>query len=304
MSRVSLTQTCALAEYHENKSTQGFLFHDKTPCPDVIIVAFRGTEPFNSDDWSTDFDISWYKFQGMGKVHSGFMKALGLQKDKKWPPNITQDDQRPLAYYTIREKLRDLLQKNKQTKFVLTGHSLGGALAVLFAAVLAFHNETFILERLEAIYTFGQPRVGDAEFGDFMKENLRNYGIEYYRFVYSHDVVSRLPYDDSIMLFKHFGTCLYYNSIYEGKIVSEEPDRNYFSVRSLISKRVDALWELVRSFLLPYLYGTEYRENLLLQALRLYGLVFPGMPAHGPQEYINAICLGDANLFTNVGTSS
>ncbi|KAK4712197.1 hypothetical protein R3W88_006710 [Solanum pinnatisectum] len=291
-------------EYHENKSTQGFLFHDKTPCPDVIIVAFRGTEPFNSDDWSTDFDISWYEFQGMGKVHSGFMKALGLQKDKKWPPNIRQDDQRPLAYYTIREKLRDLFQKNKQTKFVLTGHSLGGALAVLFAAVLAFHNETFILARLEAIYTFGQPRVGDAEFGDFMKENFRNHGIEYYRFVYSHDIVPRLPYDDSIMLFKHFGTCLYYNSIYEGKIVSEEPDRNYFCVRSLISKRVDALWELVRSFLLPYLYGTEYRENLLLQALRLYGLVFPGMPAHGPQEYINAICLGDANLFTNVGTSS
>nr|XP_019068033.2 uncharacterized protein LOC101251149 [Solanum lycopersicum] len=291
-------------EYHEKKSTQGFLFHDKTRCPGVIIVAFRGTEPFNSYDWSTDFDISWYEFQDMGKVHSGFMKALGLQKDKKWLPNITQDDQRPLAYYTIREKLRDIFQKNKQTKFVLTGHSLGGALAVLFAAVLAFHDETFILERLEAIYTFGQPRVGDAEFGDFMKENFRNYGVEYYRFVYSHDIVPRLPYDDSIMLFKHFGTCLYYNSTYEGKIVSEEPDRNYFSVRSLISKRVDALWELVRSFLLPYLYGAEYRENLLLQALRLYGLVFPGMPAHGPQEYINAICLGDANLFTNVAVSS
>ncbi|XP_016492221.1 triacylglycerol lipase OBL1-like isoform X1 [Nicotiana tabacum] len=284
-------------EYHQTKSTQGFIFHDKTTSPDRIIVAFRGTEPFNSDDWSTDFDISWYKFHSIGKVHSGFMKAMGLQKDESWPANIPQDDQRPVAYYTIREKLRDLFQKNNKTKFVLTGHSLGGALAVLFAAVLAFHNEAFILERLEAIYTFGQPRVGDSEFGDFMKEQFRNYGIEYYRFVYSHDIVTRLPYDNTTLLFKHFGTCLYYSSIYEGKIVSEEPDRNYFSLRSLISKRVDALWELVRSFLLPYLYGTEYRESLLLQALRLYGLLFPGMPAHGPPEYINAICLGDATLF-------
>lgn len=207
-----------MAEYHQNKSTQGFIFHDKTTNPDIIIVAFRGTEPFNSDDWSTDFDISWHEFQGMGKVHSGFMKALGLQKEKSWPPNITQDDQRPIAYYTIREKLRDLFQKNKQTKFVLTGHSLGGALAILFAAVLALHNEAFILERLEAIYTFGQPRVGDAEFGDFMKDNFRNYGIGYYRFVYSHDIVTRLPYDNSTLLFKHFGTCLYYSSIYEGKV--------------------------------------------------------------------------------------
>ncbi|CAN4082912.1 unnamed protein product [Withania somnifera] len=286
-------------EYHQLKSTQGFIFHDNTTNPDRIIVSFRGTEPFNSDDWSTDFDISWYEFQGMGKVHSGFMKALGLQKDESWPPNIAQDDQRPTAYYTIREKLRDFFKKNDQTVFVLTGHSLGGALAVLFAAVLALHNESFILERLEAIYTFGQPRVGDAEFGEFMKENFRNYGIGYYRFVYSHDIVPRLPYDNSTLRFKHFGTCLYYSSTYEGKIVSEEPYRNYFSLRSLISKRVDALWELVRSFLLPQLYGTEYRENLLLLALRLYGLLFPGMPAHGPQEYINAICLGDATLFTN-----
>ncbi|XP_059295211.1 triacylglycerol lipase OBL1-like [Lycium ferocissimum] len=287
-------------EYHQKKSTQGFIFHDNTTCPDRIIVAFRGTEPFNSDDWSTDFDISWYDFQNMGKVHSGFMKALGLQKDKSWPLNIPQDNQHPVAYYTIREKLRDFFQKNNQTKFILTGHSLGGALAILFAAVLASHNESFILERLEAIYTFGQPRVGDAEFGDFMKENFRNYGIGYYRFVYSHDIVPRLPYDNTTLCFKHFGTCLYYSSIYEGKIVSEEPYRNYFSLRSLISKRVDALWELVRSFLLPYLYGTEYKESLLLQALRLYGLLFPGMPAHGPPEYINAICLGDATLLINV----
>ncbi|KAJ8567260.1 hypothetical protein K7X08_019468 [Anisodus acutangulus] len=231
-------------EYHQTKSTQGFIFHDKTTSPDRIIVAFRGTEPFNSDDWSTDFDISWYEFQGMGKVHSGFMKALCLQKDESWPPNIAQDDQRPVAYYTIREKLRDFFQKNNRTKFILAGHSLGGALAVLFAAGLALHNESFILERLEAIYTFGQPRVGNAEFGYFMKEIFRNYDIGYYRFVYSHDIVPRLPLDNSTLLFKHFGTCVYYSSTYEGKIVSEEPYRNYFSLRSLISKRVDALWEL------------------------------------------------------------
>lgn len=42
------------------------------------MVAWRGTESFNGYDWSTDFDFSWYKLQGMGLVHIGFLEALGL----------------------------------------------------------------------------------------------------------------------------------------------------------------------------------------------------------------------------------
>lgn len=41
-------------------------------------MAWRGTESFNGYDWSTDFDFSWYKLQGMGLVHIGFLEALGL----------------------------------------------------------------------------------------------------------------------------------------------------------------------------------------------------------------------------------
>ncbi|KAL0332221.1 UNVERIFIED_CONTAM: hypothetical protein Scaly_2123600 [Sesamum calycinum] len=136
----------------------------------------------------TDLDIPWYNLQGVnGRVHGGFIKALGLKLDGTWPKSTTTGEHRH-AYNTIAAELKGHFKSNDRTKFIVTGHSLGGALAVLFPAVLALHNEIKTLERLEAVYTFGQPRVGDERFGEFMKEQFEHYGVRYYRFVYSHDI--------------------------------------------------------------------------------------------------------------------
>lgn len=227
------------------------------------------------------------------------MKALGLKKNRGWPKEIEQAEnhnQTPGAYYGIREKLRDLLQRNDQARFMLTGHSLGGSLAILFAAVLALHEEEELLERLEGVYTFGQPRVGDSKFGEFMTTQLDKYSIPYYRFVYSNDMVPRLPHDDSTLMFKHFGTCLYFNSFYQAQILSEEPNKNYFSPWAIIPKAVNGIWELIRSFIIPHTMGPDYKEGFVLQLLRSIGLVFAGVSAHSTQDYVNATRLGAVDL--------
>ncbi|KAK9270851.1 hypothetical protein L1049_026437 [Liquidambar formosana] len=282
-------------DYEQRFSTQAFMLRDTSSDPDLIVVAFRGTDPFDADDWRTDVDISWYELQNIGKMHSGFMKALGQQMNKGWPKEI-EEGPLPYAYYTIRRLLGEMLGKNERAKFILTGHSLGGALAILFVAVLGLHEEAWMLERLEGVYTFGQPRVGDKQFGDFMMEKLKQYDVKYFRYVYCNDIVPRLPYDDTTTLFKHFGACLYYNSCYKGKVLWEEPNKNYFSLYWVIPKFLNAVWELVRSFIIPYTEGPDYREEWLMKMIRVFGLAIPGISAHLPQDYDNVTRLGSVPL--------
>lgn len=290
-------------DYQEDCSTQAFIMSDKTSdaAGELIVVAFRGTEPFDARQWCTDIDFSWYEIPGVGKIHGGFLKALGLQKKGGLPREIEPPapGRQPYAYYAVRDKLREQLRRNEKARFVVTGHSLGGALAVLFPVVLGLHGEDWLLGRMEGVYTFGQPRVGDEKLGEFAEKWLDagppagGARRRYRRFVYCNDMVPRLPYDDKALLFKHFGKCLYYNSFYKGKVKEEEPHKNYFSLFGVIPKYLNASWELVRGLFIGLVIGSGYSEGWALQFLRLFGLIVPGLPAHSPQDYVNCTRLGN-----------
>ncbi|XP_071924960.1 triacylglycerol lipase OBL1-like [Coffea arabica] len=44
---------------------QAMMFQDRKVNRDLIVVAFRGTNPFDADDWLTDLDLSLYDLQGV-----------------------------------------------------------------------------------------------------------------------------------------------------------------------------------------------------------------------------------------------
>ncbi|KMT04710.1 hypothetical protein BVRB_7g168920 [Beta vulgaris subsp. vulgaris] len=291
-------------DYQQEMSTQVFILCDKPVNADCILISFRGTEPYDADDWSTDFDYSWYEIPELGKLHMGFLEALGLGNradTQTFRHNLLHKNIRVAsapemaeltAYIAVKTKLKDLLEEHKNAKFVVTGHSLGGALAILFPTVLILHEESEMIKRLLGVYTFGQPRIGDAKLGSFIEEQLNKPELRYFRVVYCNDVVPRLPYDDKTFLYKHFGICLYYNSFYTQQKVEEEPNKNFYGIRYLIPAHVNAAWELIRGLLMGYLYGVDYQEDWYSIFVRVVGLVLPGISAHSPRDYVNSVRLG------------
>ncbi|CAK8544991.1 unnamed protein product [Lathyrus sativus] len=325
-------------DFQKQMSTQVFILCDKAKDANLILISFRGTEPFDADDWCTDFDYSWYEFPDVGKIHIGFLEALGLgnrDEPSTFYSNLQREDtelmnstngvrvgancssksnpeslfssidsdedqsftyektpQEKTAYDVVRSKLRSLLQEHKDAKFIVTGHSLGGALAILFPTVLVVHKEMEIMERLLGVYTFGQPRIGNRQLGRFMEPHLDRPVPKYFRVVYCNDIVPRLPYDDKTFLYKHFGECLYYNSHYVEKDMKEAPNRNFFGMRFILSQYLNAVWELIRCLTMGYVEGAEYKEGWFRILVRIIGLALPGFSAHCTTDYVNSIRLG------------
>ncbi|XP_039803524.1 triacylglycerol lipase OBL1-like [Panicum virgatum] len=281
-------------------TTQAFVMTDKASDASVVVVSFRGTDPFNMRDWSTDVNLSWLGMGAMGHVHVGFLKALGLQEEDgkdaarafpKAAPNAAGG--KPLAYYKLREVVKEQLGKHPSATLVVTGHSLGGALAGIFPALLALHGEQDVLDRLLAVVTYGQPRVGDRVFSDFLRARLR---VEMLRVVYRYDVVPRVPFDaPPVAAFAHGGTCVYFDGWYKGAAIAaggDEPNPNYFDPRFLLSMYGNAWGDLFKGAFLWAKEGKDYREGTVSLLYRAAGLLLPGLASHSPRDYVNAIRLG------------
>ena len=151
--------------------TQGFVCKRNVANePSYVIVAFRGTEKKISD-WLTDAHAV-PKIQGLTKVHTGFFEALTVKIDKK---NKTAKDriQEILNLPEAQDKNGNLLP------LFITGHSLGGALALLTTKLIAPDVNG-------ACYTFGAPRVGNYSYFEEVKTPV-------YRVVNSSDIVPRVP---------------------------------------------------------------------------------------------------------------
>ena len=161
----------ALVDVIDIRETQGFVCRRNVDDePPYLVLAFRGTEKKISD-WLTDARCV-PTVEGKTRVHTGFLEAFTKNVDAEGR--------------TVEEAAREILDRpearddhGRPLPLFITGHSLGGALALLATKLIA-------PDVTGACYTFGAPRIGNYEFFRFIKTPV-------YRIVNSSDIVPRVP---------------------------------------------------------------------------------------------------------------
>jgi pimeloyl-ACP methyl ester carboxylesterase len=147
------------------------------------VLAFRGTEVGEIMDVLADLDARHVTLGGGCSnllAHRGFVKyvnSLFLQLD---------------LFLTTRKT---------QTVHVV-GHSLGGAMALVFACQQLLHRTPY---QLGSVVTFGQPRVLTRRSCRWFEEH----GVPYRRYVNDNDIVTTVP---PVKLgFEHCGKLMHFN---------------------------------------------------------------------------------------------
>lgn len=126
----------------------------------VAFVAFRGTEPADFRDIRTDIRAALTAEDVDGEtieVHRGYLAALRL----------------------VDADIAAAVQSVNPDQLFVTGHSLGGALAILYTRLHAASTNG-------ACYTFGAPPVGSVEVQNRLKTPV-------YEIINEIDIVPRLP---------------------------------------------------------------------------------------------------------------
>tara|TARA_R110002096_G_scaffold206192_10_gene392413 strand:+ start:35333 stop:36256 length:924 start_codon:yes stop_codon:yes gene_type:complete len=160
-------------------ATQGMVLETE----ERFVLVIRGSK--GKEDWKLNLQAKqrhiW--FDVPGRIHTGFWRAL----NQIWDAVII-----PLM----------ALSKSSGKKIVISGHSLGGAIATLVAARIA---TKFDRESIVSIYTFGQPRVGNAKFAKSMNEQFEG---AFFRFVNHRDIVTMIP---PAPLYRHVGKLIQFD---------------------------------------------------------------------------------------------
>jgi len=148
---------------------------DKTTGKNIITIVFRGSQ--EPQDWMTNFTFKDIDFLKRGRVHKGFYQAfrLFIQTLNK---QRNDDNNIPTSI------LDNVDTFNQTSKIILTGHSLGGALATIASCYLM---EIGVNRENIDVYTFGSPPVATLDLCNYYKEKL-----DIYRLVNSNDVVPQL----------------------------------------------------------------------------------------------------------------
>jgi predicted lipase len=133
---------------------------------DEAIISIKGTASLT--DAAIDVDVSKVEFNGT-LVHAGFERC----------------------YEAIKHDVYQFVKRRERV--LVTGHSMGAAIATLLATMIAIETHSDI-----SLVTFGSPRVGNKAFTELFNSLV----LDSTRVVHEFDIVARVPKID----FNHVNT--------------------------------------------------------------------------------------------------
>lgn len=169
-----------------------------------IFIVFKGTTKFNEVLSDIDFVQIDDLYNIPGKIHRGFHNII-LKN------NVIE---------SIKEDVENIVSsigtEDIQVPIIITGHSLGAALATIFYAYLSSNcKDDKCLSNIELV-TFGSPRVGDDEFTKNLKST---------RFVHGNDIITKLP----IFKYKHTEKLIRLGNTYSCKFFTDHFLEGYYT---------------------------------------------------------------------------
>ena len=222
----------------------------QSACGRVVVLVYRGTELANVGNWLADVDVGDEALQVAGeplRVHAGFHRNLRATRAGVLEQLALAAAGRSLADPDAR------VDHPLETLYV-AGHSLGGAMAALFALTLA--ADAPFAGALRAVYTYGQPLV----VGGPLPGPAAGVAERVFRHVRARDPIPALPLASWGAL-KHYG--VEFRESADGWLPSQEA-----------TTQLSGWWGAWRA--MSALFAGEKRRRALRYALT----------EHGPHKYI------------------
>ena len=168
------------------------------PRLNLIITVFRGTNPLEPVNVWDDLNIQKVPWDLGGKirhVHSGYYWAFEDVRDEI-------------------DFVHERIYKNYPDRNILvTGHSLGGALATICGA----HFAQTYPEKQVKVVNFGSPRVGNRAFKNYIEKEATN--LQHTRIINHRDIVPRM----FLINYHHVGHLIYFPDLLDENATDYTP---------------------------------------------------------------------------------
>ena len=196
---------------YKNASTDNQAYLAYNPSTTTIYLIFRGTLDLSIENWVLQdfnfFKTSYPKCTNCN-VHEGFYQAY-----------------KNLQTSTMMNDLKSLKGKYPKAKVVISGHSLGGAMANF-----AYIDACDALGQVDLFITFGGPRVGDSTFAAYLTS--KPCGVtEKIRVVHNRDPVPHVP--PALFGFQHANEEVWYDEGSKTYVTCPQPEQSNCSSQIL-----------------------------------------------------------------------